>query len=207
MPEIDYKITIANYVILALSVMSKLSNLNPELWVNKYADQLYSYTVMRIGDTGLAEDIVQETFLSAWKNRDSFKGEASEKNWLYAICKNKIIDHFRKTSHQIARPADFDTSDAFFNEEEHWTVEAGPADWGINYHQPIEKKEFYSILEMCRAKLQQLQQSVFVLKFMEGHDSDVICKVLNITTSNYWVLMHRAKLQLRSCLTKNWINS
>jgi RNA polymerase sigma-70 factor (ECF subfamily) len=207
MPEIDYKITIANYVILALSVMSKLSNLNPELWVNKYADQLYSYTVMRIGDTGLAEDIVQETFLSAWKNRDSFKGEASEKNWLYAICKNKIIDHFRKMSHQIASPADFDASDAFFNEEEHWTVEAGPADWGINYHQPIEKKEFYIILEMCKAKLQQLQQSVFVLKFMEGHDSDVICKVLNITTSNYWVLMHRAKLQLRSCLTKNWINS
>lgn len=187
--------------------MSELSNLKPELWVNKYADLLFSYTIMRISDVGLAEDIVQDTFLSAWKNRDSFKGEASEKNWLYAICKNKIIDHFRKMSRQITRPADNDASDAFFNEAEHWTEEAGPLDWGVNYHQPIEKKEFYIILEMCKGKLQQLQQSVFVLKFMEGHDSDVICKVLNITTSNYWVLMHRAKLQLRNCLTKNWINS
>ena len=187
--------------------MSKLSNLNPDLWVNNYADQLYSYTVMRINDTGLSEDIVQDTFLSAWKNRDYFKGEASEKNWLYAICKNKIIDHYRKASHQISSTSEFDISDTFFNEEEHWTVEAGPTDWGINDQHKIEKKEFYTILELCKNKLQQLQQSVFVLKFMEGQDSDAICKVLNITASNYWVLMHRAKLQLRSCLTKNWINS
>jgi RNA polymerase sigma-70 factor (ECF subfamily) len=186
--------------------MSRLTNFNPQLWVNNYADQLYSYTVVRVNDTGIAEDIVQDTFLSAWKNRDGFKGESSEKNWLYAICKNKIIDHFRKKGHQIAGPAEFDASDSFFNEEEHWTSEAGPGDWGVNYHQPIEKKEFYSILEQCKSKLQQLQQSVFVLKFMEGHDSDAICKVLNITASNYWVLMHRAKLHLRSCLTKNWIN-
>jgi RNA polymerase sigma-70 factor (ECF subfamily) len=186
--------------------MSKTVNFNPDLWVSKYADQLYSYTVSRVTDTGFAEDIIQDTFLSAWKNRDSYKGEASEKNWLYAICKNKIIDHFRKTNREVARPLAFDTSDALFNEEDHWTVEAGPTDWGINYQQPIEKKEFYSILELCKSKLQQLQQSVFVLKFMEGHDSDAICKVLNISASNYWVLMHRAKLQLRSCLHKNWIN-
>jgi RNA polymerase sigma-70 factor (ECF subfamily) len=179
---------------------------NPDLWVNKYADQLYSYIVVRVNDTGLAEDIVQETFLSAWKNRATYKGEASEKNWLYAICKNKIIDHYRKMGHQIAQPAEVDASDTFFDEKEHWTTEAGPVDWGIHDQQTIEKKEFYSILELCKSKLQQLQQSVFVLKFMEGQDSDAICKVLNITTSNYWVLMHRAKLQLRSCLNKNWIN-
>ena len=187
--------------------MGKQINFNPDLWVSNYGDQLFAYTVVRLNDTGLAEDIVQDTFLSAWKNRDSFKGDASEKNWLFAICKNKIIDHYRKMSHQIARPSAVDASDAFFDEAEHWTPEAGPVDWGIPDHQTIEKKEFYSILELCKSKLQQLQQTVFVLKFMEGQDSDAICKVLNITTSNYWVLMHRAKLQLRSCLNKNWINS
>jgi RNA polymerase sigma-70 factor (ECF subfamily) len=186
--------------------MNKQINLNPELWVHKYADKLYSYSVARMNDTGLAEDIVQETFLSGWKNRASYKGEASEKNWLFAICKNKIVDHYRKMAHLAARPAEMDSSDAFFDDEEHWTAEAGPTDWGINIDQNIEKKEFYSILELCKSKLQQLQQAVFVLKFMEGHDSLAICKVLNITTSNYWVLMHRAKLQLRNCLNKNWIN-
>ena len=186
--------------------MIKLANFNPEQWVNKYADLLYAYTFARINDTGSAEDIVQDTFLSAWKNKESYKGDASEKNWLFAICKNKIIDHYRKISHQIARPTDFDASDAFFDDKGHWTAEAGPVNWGVEDHQRLEKKEFYSILELCKKKLQQLQQSVFVLKFMEGQDSEEICKVLNITASNYWVLMHRAKLQLRSCLNKNWIN-
>ncbi len=187
--------------------MSKQINFNPDLWVNKYADQLYAYIAVRLNDTGIAEDIVQDTFLSAWKNRDSYKGEASEKNWLFAICKNKIIDHYRKSAHQIAKPSVVDASDAFFDEAEHWTAEAGPVDWGLSEHQTIEKKEFYRILEKCKSKLQQIQQSVFVLKYLEGQDSDVICKVLNITASNYWVIMHRAKLQLRSCLDKNWINN
>ncbi|OIR07627.1 RNA polymerase sigma factor SigX [mine drainage metagenome] len=186
--------------------MSNLSSFNPEQWVQKYSDALYAYTVVRVNDSGLAEDLVQETFLSAWKSRASYKGEASEKNWLYTICKNKIIDHYRKNANNIVRPAELNTSDNYFNEEDHWTKEAAPSDWGIDYNQPIETKEFYSILEFCKNKLQELQQSVFVMKFMEGLESDEICKVLNITASNYWVLVHRAKLQLRSCLEKNWIN-
>ena len=186
--------------------MSNLSSFNPEHWVKKYADALYAYTVVRVNDSGLAEDLVQETFLSAWKARDSYKGEASEKNWLFTICKNKIIDHYRKKSNNIVRPAEIDNTDHYFNNEEHWTKESGPLDWGIDYTQPVETKEFYSILELCKNKLQELQRAVFVMKFMEGLGSDEICKVLNITPSNYWVLIHRAKLQLRSCLEKNWIN-
>ena len=72
--------------------------LNPDQWINQYADALYSYTLPRVNDSAQAEDIVQETFLSAWKARDSYKGEASEKSWLFAICKNKIIDYYRKKS-------------------------------------------------------------------------------------------------------------
>ncbi len=186
--------------------MNKQKKLNPDLWITNYADQLYAYTMVRVCDTGFAEDIVQDTFLNAWKNRDSYKGDASEKNWLYAICKNKIIDHFRKINKLKVSPSALDSSDSFFNEAEHWTEEDGPVSWGIQDHHTIEKKEFYNILELCKSKLQQLQQSVFVLKFMEDQESEVICKVLNISPSNYWVLMHRAKLQLRSCLSKNWFN-
>ncbi|MEO7530318.1 MAG: sigma factor, partial [Sediminibacterium sp.] len=65
------------------------SLLNPNQWINQYGDALYSYTLPRVNDSALAEDIVQETFLSAWKARDTFKGEASEKSWLFTICKNK----------------------------------------------------------------------------------------------------------------------
>lgn len=185
--------------------MSNLSSFNPNEWVNKYADALYAYTVVRVNDSGLAEDIVQDTFLSAWKARDTYQGQASEKNWLYTICKNKIIDHYRKQSRNIVQPSNKEEA-MYFDEQEHWTGETAPNEWGINYDQPVETKEFYTILEKCKMKLKDVQQSVFVMKYMEDLDSNEICKALNITPSNFWVLIHRAKLHLRKCLEKNWVN-
>ncbi|MBL0358029.1 MAG: sigma-70 family RNA polymerase sigma factor [Chitinophagaceae bacterium] len=178
--------------------------LNPDKWVEKYADILYAYTIVRVNDVQQAEDIVQNVFLSAWKARDTYKGQASEKNWLYAILKNKIVDHFRKQSASRITLATGE-EELYFDESEHWTDEAAPKDWGSNTVQPVESKEFYSILEQCRQKLKDIQQKVFVMKYMEDADSEEICKLLNITASNYWVLIHRAKLHLRKCLEKNWI--
>jgi len=181
--------------------------LNPDQWISLYADALYSYTLPRVNDTALAEDLVQETFLSAWKARNGFKGEASEKSWLFSICKNKIIDHYRKKARDIVQPlSENAVTDGFFDEVEHWTQKDQPGDWGIDYQQSVDNKEFYSVLEKCRKKLQETQQAVFSMKYLEDLDASEICKVLGITASNYWVLVHRAKLQLRTCLEKNWIN-
>jgi RNA polymerase sigma-70 factor (TIGR02943 family) len=181
--------------------------LNADQWVNLYADPLYSYILPRVNDAALAEDLVQETFLSAWKARNTYRGEASEKSWLFTICKNKIIDHYRKKAKSIMQPVpDAADTDRFFDDTGHWTAEDKPSEWGTDYQHTIENKEFYSILESCKRKLQQLQQDVFAMKYLEDLEAAEICKVLGITTSNYWVLIHRAKLQLRNCLEKNWIN-
>lgn len=183
------------------------SLLNPDKWIDNYADALYSYALPRVNDAALAEDLVQETFLSAWKAREGFKGEASEKSWLFTICKNKIIDHYRKKAKDITQPlSESHATDGLFDEAGHWTQEQAPGNWGINYQQSIDNKDFYKVLEACKKKLQDLQQSVFVMKYMEDLDAADICKALGITASNYWVLIHRAKLQLRTCLEKNWIN-
>ncbi len=182
------------------------SLLNPDKWVALYADALYSYAIPRVNDSNLAEDLVQETFLSAWKAKDSFKGEASEKSWLYSILKNKIIDHYRKKSRDIMQPlSSQDSSDTFFDEADHWTGEDAPCDWGVDFQQLLDYKDFYKVFEACKNKLQNIQQSVFVMKYMEELDSATICKALGLSSSNYWVLIHRSKLQLRNCLEKNWL--
>lgn len=182
-------------------------NLSPTNWISNYADALYAYAKPRVDDAQLAEDLVQETFLSAWKAKDGFKGEASEKSWLFTILKNKIIDHYRKKSKEIIQTgAGQDATDLFFNDAEHWTEKDQPLKWGLEGADRLQQKEFYQVLESCKKKLQQQQQAVFVMKYMEDMDADEICKALNITSSNYWVLIHRAKLGLRACLEKNWIN-
>ncbi len=178
--------------------------LHPENWVDVYADQLYGFVCSRVTDAIVAEDIVQETFLSAWKAKDTYKGDASEKNWLYAICKNKVIDYYRKQAREVQNQMSTLADSGMFDAADEWNIAARPQDWSADKN--VESKEFYRILELCKNRLQELQQAVFVLKYMDEMESVDICKELNISSSNYWTLMHRAKLQLRGCLEKNWFN-
>ncbi|HRI20259.1 MAG TPA: sigma-70 family RNA polymerase sigma factor [Panacibacter sp.] len=180
------------------------SKLDATKWVSDYGDMLYRFALPRVNDSDVARDLVQDTFLAAWRNYENFKGEISEKNWLYAILKNKIIDHFRKASTRLtdSLPGMAD-EEAYFDETQHWTKSAAPTEWNES-SSPVEKKEFYEVLRKCKNKLKDIQNTVFSLKYLEGMESEEICKELNITASNYWVLIHRAKLQLRSCLEKNW---
>lgn len=189
------------------------ANLEPEKWIERYSDILFNYTISRINKPEVAEDLVQETFLSALKGKDSFLGNASEKTWLIAILKRKIIDHYRKKSTQNELNIfDKDSKDDFMNHffdkeggyEGHWTDNTSPQEWKKDLQTGVEKDEFNSILKNCLGKLPEKSGAVFTLKNMEDLDSDEICKELQITPSNYWVLMHRAKLQLRECMELNW---
>ena len=181
------------------------TQLDATKWVNDYGDMLYRYAMARVNDSEIAKDLVQDTFLAAWRNYDNFKGEISEKNWLYAILKNKIIDHFRKASTRLTDSLPTVAGDdPYFDDSQHWTAATAPKEWNDSSDAPVMKKEFYGVLLNCKSKLKKIQDTVFTLKYLDGLDSEEICKVLNLTTSNYWVLIHRAKLQLRACLEKNW---
>ena len=185
--------------------MDNMQAFNPDGWIKNYSDALYAYTMQRVKDAATAQDIVQDCFLSAWRARETYKGQASEKNWLYSICKNKIIDYYRKQGRNKVDLVDV-TEGNYFDDAEHWTNEAAPKNWGIDHNKTLEGKEFNSILGSCKKKLKQLHEMVFNLKYLEDMTSEEICKALDITPSNYWVLLHRAKLQLRACLEKNWLS-
>ena len=91
----------------------------------------------------------------------------------------------------------------FFAEDGHWKTEAMPTNW-VTEDKSLEKSEFYQILHACMAKLPEQQRSVFTLKLLEEKESEEVCQELNITSANFWVIMHRTKLLLRNCLEKNW---
>ncbi len=197
-------------------VTREASILNPEKWIDSYADYLYSFAYNRVNDEETAKDLVQETFLSALKARDGFKGEASEKTWLVSILKRKIIDLYRKNA---AHPQQsFEESEQYKVAYSHYFTETGfikgewnkahaPKPWNVSEKNSIEQKEFKYILGQCLSKLPKMWSSVFSLKYMDEEESESICKELEITSSNYWVIIHRAKLQMRECLEKNWIKA
>lgn len=185
--------------------------LQPQNWITLYADYLLNYAFFRIRNRELAEDLIQDTFISALKSQHTYNGTASEKTWLTAILKNKIIDYYRSKLNKYSKlteSIDGNTNNDFFDKETdfHWMKGKQPNEWNTTERQ-MESSEFNSVLKDCMNKLPEKLASVFSLKYIDDEEKDVICKDLGITSSNYWVIIHRAKLQLRECLEKNWFRA
>lgn len=179
-------------------------------WVEEYGDLLFRFAYQRTGDTAIAEDLVQDTLLSAFKSLDTFKEEASDKTWLMRILRNKIIDHYRKT--RTRQTEDSVSSkreismNSFFDESGAWLPDDRPQSWSERPDNALERSELGTALEDCIGGLRGKGASAFRMKYLNDEDSEEICKVLDITPSNYWVLIHRAKLQLRKCLDGSYFN-
>jgi RNA polymerase sigma-70 factor (TIGR02943 family) len=182
--------------------------LNPHQWVAAHADYLYAFAITRINDEELAKDLVQETFLAALEKAAYFEGKSSERTWLTAILKNKIIDVYRKKSSGLKNIEARETEqedNSFFEDDGHWVAEHGPKEFGIEDKDHIINKEFELVMQRCMQKLPVLWKAVFTMKHIEDEATDTICTELKVSASNFWVIIHRAKLNLRACLQKNWI--
>ncbi len=186
-----------------------ISPIDPLQWVKKYADYLYTYAITRINDEEQARDLVQETFLAALEKIKTFEGRSSESTWLTAILKNKIVDIYRKKSSGLLKKSDVsdaeqEQKDFFDPDDGHWNEDFRPKEIGVE-EDLLVNDEFSIILQKCMEKLPVLWSAVFAMKHMDDDATENICEVLKITPANFWVIIHRAKLNLRACLQKNWI--
>jgi len=185
--------------------MSELTELDPEKWVDAYGDYLFRYAKSRLRDANAAEEVVQETFVAGVRSQKQFKGHGSERGWLLAILKRKIIDYVRKRSknrHQTNFD-DHDPTNQLFDENGRWNKGVLP---DISPDRQMQAKELWQVVRDCLSHLPQGQADVFVLSVMEELESEEICKQLDITPSNLWVRLHRARLGLAKCVSHKWFN-
>jgi RNA polymerase sigma-70 factor (ECF subfamily) len=181
------------------------NTLNPESWVEKHGDYLYRYALGRSHNPTEAEEAVQNTFLSAWQNREKFAGNATERTWLTSILKNKINDRFRiqiKDREKFDDSVDVSELDSLFDETGHGNIPS--VEWTGDPAEAAENADFWAVFDDCASKLPKRTVSVFTMREVDQMTSKEICKVLDITPSNYWVRLHRARLKLRECLQFNW---
>ena len=158
------------------------ATLAPQYWVENYADFLYKFAIIRVNDDEIAKDLLQETFFSALKTMANFKGESSERTWLVAILKHKIIDHYRKISNLRSKSAPrTSVEDAFFEEDNgHWHKEHRPAEFGAVANE-LQEKEFTAVLKSCIKKMPALWAAVFTMKHVDEEETDDILKQLGIS--------------------------
>jgi RNA polymerase sigma-70 factor (ECF subfamily) len=183
---------------------------DPGRWVDEHGDYLFKFALLRLRDSAKAEDAVQETFLAALKGGKNFAGRGAERSWLTGILKNKIYDHFRKAS----RETPFTDLDFYDDEESDrfvadgtskggWIHELGPQEW-TRAGESLDNELFWKTYRDCAGKLPEKVAAAFNLREVDGLDSREICALLNLSKSNLWVMLHRARMALRRCLETNW---
>lgn len=173
-------------------------------WVENYTDDLYSWALYKVSDPELASDLVQDTFLAAAEKIDGFKEESAPKTWLFSILNHKIIDYYRK---KVKQPVKVDNQvfSTFFDEGGSWKKEKRPQNWAEETHL-LDDDEFKEVLKQCLDALPETWNTCVKLKYLSEKKGEEICQELNISTTNYWQIIHRAKLELRDCIEQNWFS-
>jgi RNA polymerase sigma-70 factor (ECF subfamily) len=167
-------------------------------WLTKHGDYLFNLAVGQLRDPLAAEDVVQETFLAALKSRDRFSGRSSDRTWLVGILRHKIYDLLRKICRE--RPARSAETNSRQDQEAWddsllWAHEVAAE--CMEPSRRMELAEFREALEIALGKLPTRIAQVFQMYEMEERPNREVCDKLKISESNLWVMLHRARKQLR----------
>lgn len=170
--------------------------------------ELVRFADMHLRNREMAEDVAQEALASAIAASDRFERRASVKTWVFTILKNKIVDAMRSGWNKnrvdlIDEASDESDFDVLFTAKERWQPAEKPSSWG-DPEQNFENQEFWAIFDICMNNLSEVNARVFTMREFLGFEAEEICKELGISTSNCWVILHRARMSLRLCLQSRW---
>ncbi len=178
--------------------------IDPNKWIDLYSDYLFNYTITRVRDRDTAQDLVQDTFFAGLKSMKNFKGEASERTWLISILKRKIIDYYRKINSKKGKAEIRINYKSDSEDEGNWLEEHVADPFDKTAEDNLENTELGLAIHNCIDKLPEKQAQVFKMKTILDYETEAICNELDITASNLWVIIHRARTTIAACLEKNW---
>ena len=180
-----------------------------EVWKELCVHHAYLYKVaLRLTpDEHLAQDVVQDTLLTAYQKFSQFQARSSLRTWLTSILKNRLREIWRSNQRWIA-PAikgedSLDDFDVLFAQDGHWSK-----DEFVFWKSPeyiLSEKQFLLVFDECLQRLPNQTGQVFIMSQVLEMTTDEILLELRIKPSNLRVLLFRARMTLKLCLEKNWL--
>lgn len=182
------------------------------------SEKLYAYALKRVGKHHLAEDLVQECLLVAWRKRDSFDGRSALSTWLFGIMKFKILDHLRAAKRTptdraagagtYADGEQFDPLDQLFTAGGAWAVDPN---YGMDFlnESPDETAARSDVLDWVRRCMERLPERLrllFQLRDIDELPVPEAAVAAGVTAGSAAVMLTRARHQLRACLQQNHIS-
>lgn len=182
---------------------------SPHALMSLRADMV-RFAELQVRDRALAEDLVHESIEAALRKASSFNGQSSLKTWVFAILRNRIIDHLRQAGRTVNMSSLVDDEDewhdvfdAMFTTQGAWRDGPRPVAWP-DPEESMQNRQFWAVFETCLDQLPAATGTVFMMREFLGFESNEICRQLNISTSNCHVILHRARLKLRVCMDTGW---
>jgi len=166
--------------------------------IEEHRNYLFHNALGRLRNREAAEDAVQDSFLAALAGANRFSGNASQRTWLTGILKHKVCDRVRRACREravfeTAPLTDHDEFNSRFSFDCAWQD-------GDPRHE-LERKEMRGAIQDALAKLPERLAKVFSLYESEDWSGREICAALNISENNLWIMLHRARKQLREELS------
>lgn len=179
--------------------------LNPAAWIDRHGDLLFRYAVSRLRDADAAEEVVQDTFVSALGAAGQYAGTGAEAAWLLGILKRKVIDYVRLRNRTGSDPVSGEADDltqSLFDVKGNWR--SNPRLFGEDPGAMLEREEFWALFRDCLSRLPERLADAFVLREMDDLSTEEICQELGLSPSNVWTMLYRARLRLAACLKFHW---
>lgn len=162
--------------------------------VSKYTVHLCRAALGQNISEDQVEEVVQSTWASFFDSVERFEGRSHVRTYLIGILYNKIREKRREHA-KIQDSDDIERIiDSQFSKEGWWMRETQSPD------RAIQAMETEALIRRCLASLPHNQRTAFHLREVEGEDTETICKIMDVSSTNLGVLIYRARNKLRECL-------
>ncbi|WP_336959578.1 sigma-70 family RNA polymerase sigma factor [Chryseobacterium contaminans] len=172
-------------------------------WIEQYSGPLLKKALYMLSNKEDAQDVVQDVFIAAFSNYDSFEGKSQPLTWLMAILNRKIADFYRKKYKSEPNIK----LDHFFDETGSWKNNDVLQDWNVSTESELlDNSDFNKTLEECIEELPARWKILLKMYYIEEKKAPDVSQELNVSTTNLWKILQRSRMQLRECLEFNWFS-
>lgn len=181
-----------------------------EQLVARYRSKVYGLALRMMQDASDAEEVMQETFLSAWQNLPGFRGESAVGSWLYRICANFALMRLRRKKVEAESEPKPDQANGSLPEprfDSEGSLMTMPSyDWSRGTEEKALDHELRRAIESATARLPEDHRAVFLLKDVEGLSYEEIAEATGSTVPAVKSRLHRARLALREAIEAFYAN-
>jgi RNA polymerase sigma-70 factor (ECF subfamily) len=163
-----------------------------ETLIRPFEGRIYNFLKKMCAQCETAEDMMQETFVSAWKNIGSYRQEAKFSTWMFQIATNHCLMQKRKDARRTSISLDAPLGEAGTA----WDVPDLSAEPSVQY----DNKDLKQRLDHALSQLPEIYRAIFILKDVEGFRSNEISKMLDISLPNVKARVLRARMKLQEIL-------